>query len=77
MPPTTFCEDALVELRLKSGNDGWVRGAHAMCEMYAGTDASRFESILRRLALGGTGLALTEGARWLLDRWQVDQARHD
>jgi hypothetical protein len=73
MPPTAFCKDALIELATLSPNDGWVRGAYAMCEMYANTDANRFEIILKRLALGTTGLALTEGARWLLVRWQSVQ----
>jgi hypothetical protein len=73
MPPTTFCEAALAELAFLSTNDGWVRGAYAVCEMYAATDAGRFEVIIRRLSLGTPG-ALTQGARWLLDRWQVAQA---
>jgi hypothetical protein len=72
MPP--FCRDALVELARMSSNDGWVRGAHALCEMYANTDAKRFDMILRRLSLGTTELAVTEGARWLLRRWQISQA---
>jgi hypothetical protein len=70
MLPMAFCKDALVELSLLSSNDGWVRGAQAMCEMYAATDTERFELILRRLSVGTTGLAVTEGARWLLERWQ-------
>jgi hypothetical protein len=74
MPPTTFCKNALDELALLSHNDGWVRGAHALCEMYAATDARRFEAILRGLSLGAGGLALTDGASWLLARWQLAQA---
>jgi hypothetical protein len=70
MPPKIFCKDTLVELAMMSANEGWVRGASALCEMYATTDATRFEMILKRLSLGTTGLALTEGARWLLNRWQ-------
>jgi hypothetical protein len=75
MPPMTFCRDALAELSLLSSNEGWVRGASAMCEMYAATDTKRFEVILTRLSAGTSGLALTDGARWLLDRWQSGQAR--
>jgi hypothetical protein len=73
MLPMAFCKDTLIELATMSSNDGWVRGAHAMCEMYASTDARRFEMILKRLSLGTTGLAVTEGARWLLGRWQSVQ----
>jgi hypothetical protein len=75
MLPMAFCKDALVELNMLSSNDGWVRGAQAMCEMYAATDTERFELILRRLSVGTTGLALTEGARWLFERWQSRQAQ--
>ena len=49
MPPVTFCRDALDELAMLSPNDGWVRGAYALCEMYAATAARRFETILLRL----------------------------
>jgi hypothetical protein len=73
MPPTTFCKDALGELATLSPNDGWVRGAYAVCEMYGAADALRFETILRRLSLGTGGTALTEGATWLLARWQLAQ----
>lgn len=74
MPPTTFCKAALLDLASLSPNDGWVRGAYAVCEMYATADAGRFEVILRRLSLGTGGTALTEGASWLLARWQFAQA---
>jgi hypothetical protein len=73
MAPTTFCHDTLLELAPFSHNDAWVRGAHAVCDMYAGADAVRFEGILRRLAVGTSGSALTLGATWLLKRWQVAQ----
>ncbi len=76
MPPTTFCRDAFNELASLSPNDGWVRGAYAVCEMYGAADAGRFEIILRRLSLGTGGTALTEGARWLLARWQLAQTGH-
>jgi hypothetical protein len=46
-----------------------------MYEMYAATDTQRFEVILTRLSAGTSGSALTAGARWLLDRWQSEQAR--
>lgn len=74
MPPTTFCKAALQELASLSPNDGWVRGAYAVCEMYGAADATRFEVILRRLSLGTGGTALTEGASWLLARWQFAQS---
>ena len=76
MPRTTFCRDAFNELASLSPNDGWVRGAYAVCEMYGAADAGRFEIILRRLSLGTGGTALTEGARWLLARWQLAQTGH-
>ena len=76
MPPTAFCRDALNELASMSHNDGWVRGAYAVCEMYGAADAGRFESILKRLSLGTGGTALTEGASWLLARWQFAQTGH-
>jgi hypothetical protein len=68
MLPMVFCKDALVELSLLSSNEGWVRGVSAICEMYAATDIQRFEVILTRLSAGTSGLALIDGARWLLDR---------
>jgi hypothetical protein len=74
MPPNAFCKAALQELAALSPNDGWVRGAYAVCEMYGAADAGRFEVILRRLSLGTGGSALTEGASWLLARWQFAQA---
>ncbi len=73
MAPATFCKAALQELASLSTNDGWVRGAYAVCEMYGAADAGRFETILRRLSLGTGGTALTEGASWLLARWQFAQ----
>jgi hypothetical protein len=70
MPPTTFCRDALDELASLSTNDGFVRGAYAVCQMYGAADAGRFETILKRLSGGTGGTALTEGAAWLYLRWQ-------
>ena len=65
--PEAFCHWASDE----SSNDGWVRGARALCELYAGVDANRFEAILQSLATRGPGSAIAEGARWLLARWQI------
>ena len=61
------------ELSLRSSDDGWVRGARALCEMYASTDARRFETILAEVASGRANLALTDGGRWLLWRWKSAQ----
>jgi len=76
MPPTTFCKAALRDLAALSPNDGWVRGAYAVCEMYGAADEGRFEVILRRLSLGTGGSALSDGAIWLLARWQFAQSGH-
>ena len=69
--PEAFCHWTRDELAVESSNDGWVRGARALCELYAGVDASRFEAILQSLATRGPGSAIAEGARWLLARWQI------
>lgn len=69
--PEAFCLRARDELAVERPDDGWVRGARALCELYADVDAVRFEMILASLASGRTGFAITEGARWLLVRWQV------
>ncbi|MDQ6671795.1 MAG: hypothetical protein M3069_13825 [Chloroflexota bacterium] len=76
MPPNLFCKAALHELASLSPNEGWVRGAYAVCEMYGAADPGRFEVILRRLSLGTGGSALAEGASWLLARWQFAQSGH-
>ena len=70
MPPLAFCRNALQELALQSANEAWVRGAYAVCEMYGATDARRFEAILGQLARGADASALTQGATWVLARWQ-------
>ena len=71
MPPAAFCREALDELALLSTNDGFVRGAYAVCQMYGAADSGRFEVILKRLSGGTGGTALTEGANWLYARWQL------
>ena len=71
MSPEAFCVNARGELAGENGDDGWVRGARAVCELYAGLDANRFELILTSLATGRAGWALTAGARWLLPRWRA------
>jgi len=71
MSPEAFCVRARVELAVERSDDGWVRGARALCDLYADVDASRFEAILASLASGRTGSAVADGARWLLPRWHV------
>lgn len=71
MTPEAFCARVRDELAVERSDDGWVRGARALCEMYAGIDAPRFETILVGLASGRTGSAIAEGARWLLSRWRA------
>ena len=66
-----FCSAMRDELAVERQDDGWVRGARALCEMYARIEAQRFESILIHSAAGRTGSALADGARWLLPRWQA------
>jgi hypothetical protein len=68
-----FCATILGELTAESANEPWVRGASALCYMYAATDEQRFELIVSGLARGGNGSALAEGARWLLARWQTSE----
>ena len=71
MSPEAFCVDARGELAGENGDDGWVRGARAVCELYAALDANRFDAILTSLASGRAGSAIADGARWLLPRWQA------
>jgi hypothetical protein len=74
VPPVTFCTTILGELAYESDNDPRVRGAYALCQMYAATDEVRFELIVTGLARSRNGSALAEGARWLLARWHAAQA---
>ena len=69
--PAMFATWVRNELALDRSDDGWVRGARALTEMYVDLDARRFETILVSLASGRTGSAVAEGARWLLPRWQA------
>jgi hypothetical protein len=70
--PVAFCNAVLDELAHESINDRWVRGARALCQMYASVDAQRFETIVERLARDGQGgTALAEGAQWMLARWRA------
>jgi hypothetical protein len=71
MTPEAFCARVRDELAVERSDDGWVRGARALCEMYVGVDALRFEAILVSIASGRTGSAIAQGARWLLSRWHV------
>ena len=68
--PDAFCASVGSVLAAERSDDGWVRGARALCDMYAGVEAQRFGSILVSMAAGRTGSAIAEGARWLLPRWQ-------
>lgn len=69
--PDAFCASVGHLLAAERSDDGWVRGARALCDMYAGVDAPRFGSILVNMAAGRTGSAIADGARWLLPRWQA------
>jgi hypothetical protein len=69
--PEAFCNSLADLLSAERSDDGWVRGARALCDMYAGVDGQRFGTILGSLAGGRTGSAIAEGARWLLQRWQA------
>ena len=70
MTPAAFCALIQRELAGAGSDHGWIRGALAACDMYATTDAPRFELIITQLARGATGSAVSDGARWLLPRWQ-------
>jgi hypothetical protein len=69
--PEAFCLEARRELSVESSDIGWVRGARAVCELYADLEPTRFEAILSSLATGRTGSAMADGARWLLPRWHT------
>ena len=71
MNAEVFWRRARTELATRNSDDGWARGALALCEMYADVDRDRFEAILVSLATGRTGLAIADGARWLLPRWKA------
>ena len=71
MSPGGFCASVADLLAAERSDDGWVRGARALCDLYAGVDAQRFGSILANMAAGRTGSAIADGARWLLPRWQA------
>jgi hypothetical protein len=70
MTPEAFCAASSEELAQLSSDEGWARGARGLCEMYAGTEAGRFELILNQMARGSAGSAMAEGARWLLPQWR-------
>ena len=61
MTPEEFCARVRSQLAAERADDGWVRGASALCEMYAGVDAPRFEAILVSMAAGRTGSAVADG----------------
>jgi hypothetical protein len=66
-----FCRGARSELATSNSDDGWVRGARALCDLYSDVEPDRFEEILVSLATGRTGSAIADGARWLLPRWNA------
>jgi hypothetical protein len=68
MTPEALCAEIRKELAQLSSDGAWARGARGLCEMYAGTEALRFELILSRMARGSAGSALVEVAKWLLPR---------
>jgi hypothetical protein len=71
MSAHVFCARTRVELATSNPDDGWARGARALCELYANVESDRFEEILVSLASGRTGSAIADGARWLLPRWKA------
>ena len=71
LTPDAFCASVGSVLAAERSDDGWVRGARALCDMYAAVEAERFGSILMTIAAGRSGSAIAEGARWLLPRWQA------
>jgi len=71
LSPDAFCASVANFLAAERSDDGWVRGARALCDMYAGVEAQRFGSILLSMSAGRSGSAIAEGARWLLPRWQA------
>jgi hypothetical protein len=56
------------------GDEGWVRGADGLCDLYARATSDRFELILEQAARGTAGSAFADGARWLLPRWRGARA---
>jgi hypothetical protein len=71
LSPDAFCASLGNLLAAERSDDGWVRGARALCDMYARVDGPRFGTILVSMAAGRTGSAIADGARWLLPRWQA------
>jgi len=71
LSPDAFCASVANFLAAERSDDGWVRGARALCDLYAGVEAQRFGSILLSMSAGRSGSAIAEGARWLLPRWQA------
>jgi len=71
LSPDAFCASVANFLAAERSDDGWVRGARALCDLYAGVEAHRFGSILLSMSAGRSGSAIAEGARWLLPRWQA------
>ena len=71
MTPEAFCAAIRGELTQPAMDDGWVRGARELCDLYAGAEPARFGLILEQLARGAVGSAFADGARWLLPRWRA------
>jgi hypothetical protein len=64
MAPRFLRHPFATKLAVERSDNASVRGVHGLCEMYAGIDAQRFESILVQVAAGRSGSALVAGARW-------------
>ena len=62
MNPEVFCHTTRDELAIEPSDEGWVRGARALRELYADVDASRFEALLVSPATGRTASAIADGA---------------
>ena len=71
MNADVFCLRTRGELTTANSDEGWVRGARALCDLYSDVEPDRFEAILVSLATGRTGSAIADGARWLLRRWKA------
>jgi hypothetical protein len=71
MSAKVFCLRTRDELATWQSDDSWVRGARAVCELYADVEPERFEAILVSLATGRRGSPIADSARWLLPRWKA------
>lgn len=56
--PATFYAEIREELARMCADEPWRRGVLTICELYAGTNAERFEAIPLSAASGASGSAL-------------------